>query len=299
MLLKKTLPEKAKDSKPKALFLSRREFLITSFVATGGFGLLLTGCSSSELQTVTPTQTTLEKHLDVIDTWIHSLNNEDINVFEQLHTDDVIAYLANSTDSYTGLAHLWDAYRRSTGVQIEKITAFGQDQSVCLLVNATRLNRSQCYVFDLSDGLIERIYEYESGSYNLASSPHFSGIEILGDDSGLQDRLDAMDKMFVDNVNNRDFSEQALTESSIWFGPVSAEPTVGFWESDAQGNVAYVRKFPRVHHKKIQTFGQGDLICCHVSIEYVSKGSLCFVGVFKNGKIAELYEFWSNAQPND
>jgi hypothetical protein len=38
------------------------------------------------------------------------------------------------------------------------------------------------------------------------------------------------------------------------------------------------------------------LICTHVVVEGAGVGSLCFVGVFQDGKIAELYEFWSDAR---
>ena len=273
--------------------LSRREFIELTALALGGLGLLLSGCTLVAEQGVAN-----GSHLAVVDEWIRAVNAEDVAGFEKLHTESFFCTNHSSIRPFSGQELICDLLQMSTGNQIEKLVAFGQDQSVCLLVNATRLNRSQCYVFNLVDEVIDRVYGYDSRQFNLASSPHFSGIEISGDDKGLQDRLNAMDDMFVDGVNNRDFSEQALTESSIWFNFKFSEPHVGFWQTDAEGNVSYVRSFPSVRHKRIQTFGQGNLVCSHIAVTIPPGGSLCFVGVFQDGKIAELYEFRSNAVVN-
>lgn len=276
------------DHSKGAQGLSRREFLKIALVASGGLGLWLSGCSPGTEQSVES-----EGPLAVVDEWIRTLNAEDVAGFEKLHTESVFATNHYREDPVSGREQVWDVFSKSTGSQLEKITAFGQDQSVCLLVNATKFNRSLCYVFNFVDGVIDKVYEYSSGQYDLSSSPQFSGIEISGDDSALQDRLDAMDNMFVDAANNRDLSLPLVTESTINFVVTSREPIIGrspWTEGD------YFTMFPSVSHKKIQTFGQGNLACTHVMVEGGPIGSLCWVVVFREGKIAELYEFWSEAK---
>jgi hypothetical protein len=273
--------------------LLRRGFIKMSVLASGALSFWLSGCTLGEEKDVENGNS-----FEVIDEWIRTVNAEDVTGFEKLHAESVFWTIYTNREPFSGREQIWDLHRVSTGNQIEKLVAFAQDQSVCLLVNATRFNRSQCYVFNLVDDMIDRVYGYDSRRFNLASSPHFMGIEVSGDDKGLQDRLNALDDMFLDGVNNRDFSEQALTESSLWFNFNSSEPHVGFWETDAEGNVSYVRNFPSVRHRRIQTFGQGNLVCSHIAVSDPPGGSLCFVGDFQDGKIAKLYEFRSNALVN-
>jgi hypothetical protein len=271
--------------------LSRREFLKIALVASGGLGLWLSGCSPGTEQTVEK-----EEPLAVVDEWIRMLNAKDVAGFEKLHTESVFATNHYRTDPSSGREQIWDVFSKSTGSQLERITAFGLDQSVCLLVNATKFNRSLCYVFNFVNGVIDRVYEYLSGRYDLSNSSHFLSIEISGDDSALQDRLDAMDDMFVHAVNNGDISVPHVTESTINFVATSREPIIGrspWTEGD------YSAVFPSVSHKKIQTFGQGDLVCTHIMVEGAPKGSLCWVARFQDGRIAQLYEFWSDAKVDE
>ena len=270
--------------------LSRLEFIKSIAVVSGSLGLWLSGCTLGAAQGLEN-----EGPLNVVDEWIRALNAADVAGFEKLHTETVFATSNIREEPYSGREHVWEMYRTSTGSQIEKITAFSQGQSICLLVNATKFSRSLCYVFNFVDGKIDRVYEYSSGQYDLASSPQFSGIEVSTDDTGLQERLDAMNHMFVEGLNNRDFSVPDLTDSAIFFVPTSPEPLIGR-DKIANDGEDYVRFFPDVIHREIQTFGQGNLICTHVVVEGAGVGSLCFVGEFQDGKIAELYEFWSDAR---
>lgn len=270
--------------------LSRREFIKLAAIASGGLGLWLSGCTPGVDQDVEN-----KGPLGVVDEWIRALNAEDAVRFERLHAETVFATSNYYTDPYSGRESVWEIYRASTGSQIEKITAFSQGQSACLLVNATKFSRSLCYVFSFVGGLIDRVYEYSSGRYDLASSPQFSGIEVVPDDTGLQERLDALKRLYVDGLNNRDFSSPEVADSAVWFGPDSAEPVVGKG-SIAKAGEAYVRFFPDAGHEEIETFGQGNLVCTHVMTTGTPKGSLCLVGVFQEGRIAELYEFWSDAR---
>jgi hypothetical protein len=290
----KLIPHKSTVNPHKdAHGLSRREFIKLTALVSGSLGLWLLGCTPGEepgVVSLTP--------LEVVDEWIRALNGEDAAVFEKLHSAAVFWTNNAFPEPFSGREQIWDLHRYTTGSHIEKVVAFSQDQSVCLLVNATRLNRSHCFVFNVRDDLIDGIYGYDSRAFDLARSPHFSGIDVSGDDSGLQDRLDAMDAMFVDGLNNRDFSDQPLTESSIWFNFKRFEPYIGYWETDAEGMVGYVRTFPSVRHEKIQTFGQGNLVCSHIAVSAPPGGSLCFVSDFQDGKITALYEFRSNAMVN-
>lgn len=273
--------------------LSRREFVKVTAIASAGLGLWLSGCAPGKEQSADS-----QDRLAVVDEWITALNAEDVRGFEKLHSESVFATTHAQRDPYAGREKVWDLYQASTRNQVEKIVAFGQDQSVCLLVNAAKINRSLCYVFNFLDGAIDRVYEYASGLYNLSTSPHFLDIEIAGDDSGLGDRLEAMDHEFVDVANDRDLSMigEEFAESAIFFGVMSSEPTVGR-EDIAKGGEQYIRLNPSLVHRKIQTFGQGNLVCTHVAVDGAGLlGSLCWVGVFENGKIAELYEFSSNAK---
>jgi hypothetical protein len=274
--------------------ISRRDFLRLTLIASGGMGLWLAGCSPGAKQAVEN-----EGPLVVVDEWIRALNAGDGPGFEKLHSESVLATTSDQSGSFSGWEQVWDVFSKSTDGQLEKIVAFSQDQSVCLLVNATRSNRSLCYVFNLVDGVIARVYEYTSGSYDLSSSAQFSGIEISGDDAGLQDRLDTVDYIFVESIEsfkkNRDLSFPGVKESVIFFVPTSTEPVAGY-ENFVKDGKDYVSFFPSVSHKTIQTFGQGNLVCSHVAAQGTSKGSLCFVAVFQDEEIAEVYEFWSDAR---
>jgi hypothetical protein len=104
-----------------------------------------------------------------------------------------------------------------------------------------------------------------------------------------------MKHMFVDGLNNRDFSSPDVADSVVLFVPTSSEPVIGK-EGFAKDGEDYVRLFPDVGHEEIETFGQGNLVCTHVMITGTPRGSLCIVGVFREGRIAELYEFWSDAR---
>jgi hypothetical protein len=269
---------------------SRREFIKLTVIASGGLGLWLAGCSPGDEQV-----TGNERQLAVVEEWIRALNAEDPEAFEGLHTESVLATIHYRRDLYSGRENVWEVYRTSTGNQIEKIITFSQDQLVCLLVNATKSNRSQCYVFDFVDGQIDKVFEYASGSYNLASSPQFTGIEVIPDNTGLHDRMGAMDEMFVKGLNNRDFSLPDVKETASMFVPTSSDPIVGK-ASIIEDGKDYVRLFSNVNHEKIDTFGQGNLVCTHVMVDGAPKGCLCFVAVFEDEKIAELYEFWSEAR---
>ena len=273
---------------------SRRDFIKLTLIASGGLGLWLAGCSSEVKQGVEN-----EGLMAAVDEWIRALNAGDVTGFEKTHSESVLATAHNRRDPISGREYVWDVFSKSTGSQLEKIAAFSQDQSVCLLVNSTKLNESLCLVFNLVDGVIAKVYEYSSGSYDLSSSAQFSGIEISGDDTGLQDRMDTVDYIFVDSLEslkkNRDLPLPGVNESVILFVPTSAEPVVGY-ENFVKDGRDYVSFFPSVSHKKIETFGQGNLVCSHVAAKGTQKGSLCFVAVFQDEEIAELYEFWSDAK---
>jgi len=270
--------------------LSRRNFIKMTLIASGGLGLWLAGCSPGVKQGVEN-----EEPLAVVDEWIRALNAEDVPGFEKLHSESLLATSHNRREPLSGREQVWDVFSKSTGSQLEKISAFSQDQSVCLLVNATKFNESLCYVFNLVDSVIARVYEYSSGSYNLFSSAQFSGIEISGDDTGLLDRLNLMDNIFIEGLNNRVFSVSGVKESVILFVPTSTGPLVGY-ENFVKDGEDYAKLFPSVSHEKIQTFGRGKLVCSHIAAKGISKGSLCFVAVFQDEEIAELYEFWSDAR---
>jgi hypothetical protein len=282
--------QNTKNHNKDAPSLGRRDFIKLTLIASGGLSLWIAGCSPGVEQSVEN-----EGPLAVGDRWIRALNAEDVPGFEKLLSESVLATTHNRGDPFSGREQIWDVFSKSTGSQLEKITAFSQDQSVCLLVNATKFNGSLCYVFNLVDGVIARVYEYSSGRYDLSSSAQFSGIEISGDDTGLQDRLDTMDYIFVESLENRDFSPPGVKESVILFVPTSTEPVVGY-ENFVKDGEDYARFFPSVSHEKIQTFGRGNLVCSHVAAKGTSKGSLCFVAVFQDEEIAELYEFWSDAR---
>lgn len=282
----------ANRSKSKRNFhrLTRREFVRLALVASGGLGLTLAGCSPQDERGRRD-----EGQPAVVDAWVAALNNEDMDSFTKLLSESVVATTHFEEDHVLGREQVWELYQASTGNQIEKIVHFGQDPSICLLTNATKFNRSLCYVFNIENGLINKIYEYTSGSYYLASSPLFSGLEVTMDEAGLGDRLVAMDAMFVDGLNNRDFSLPAVKDEAIMFVPTSTDPIIGK-ESISLDGESYALFYPSVNHKKIQTFGQGNLVCTHVMVSGAPKGSLCFVSVFDGGSIAELYEFWSDAR---
>jgi hypothetical protein len=282
--------QNAKNHHKDAPSLSRRDFIKLTLIASGGLGIWLASCSPGVKQGVEN-----EGTLAVGDRWFQALNAEDVPGFERLHSESVLATTHNRRDPFSGREQVWEVFSKSTGSQLEKIAAFSQDQSVCLLANATKINVSLCYVFNLVDGVIARVYEYSSGRYDLSNSAQFSGIEISRDDTGLQDRLDTMDYIFVEGLKNRDFSPPGVKESVIFFIPTSTEPVIGY-ENFVKDGEDYARFFPSVSHEKIQTFGQGNLVCCHVAAKGTSKGSLCFVAVFKDEEITELYEFWSDAR---
>jgi hypothetical protein len=286
--------QNTKDGHEDAPSLARREFIKLTLIASGGLGLWLAGCSPGAKQSAEN-----EGPLAVVDEWVRALNAGDVPRFGKLHSESVLATTHSKNDPFSGRERVWDVFSASTGNQLETIASFRQDESVCLLVNATNFNQSLCYVFNLVDGVIARVYEYSSGSYDLANSEQFSGIEISGDDTGLQDRLDTVDYIFVESLEsikkNRDLPFPGVKESVIFFVPTSTEPVSGY-ENFVKDGQDYVRFFPSVSHEKIQTFGQGNLACLHVAARGTSKGSLCFVAVFQDGEVAELYEFWSDAK---
>jgi hypothetical protein len=252
---------------------------------------LLSGCSPRADESAD------DELLSVVDHWIRALNKGDTPGFEKLHTESVYMTSNYQRDPFTGREEVWNIYKISTGNQIEKITAFRQEQSVCLLVNATKFNRSLCYVFNFSDGLIDSIYEYGSGKYYLTSTEQFSGIEFGEDGSGLADRLAILEEIFVTGLNNRDFSitDEYLADSAKFYVPTAEDPLIGKEEISKDGQ-AYAEFFSSVQHTKIETLGQGNQACIHVMVEGAPKGSLCWVAVFQEDSIAEIYEFWSDAR---
>jgi hypothetical protein len=104
-----------------------------------------------------------------------------------------------------------------------------------------------------------------------------------------------MEEIFVEGLNNRDFSAEFVTDSILFYVPNQRTPATGKVSFIRDGE-AYAQYFRAVMHEKIHAFGQGNLTCLHVKTEGAGKGSLCFVADFNDGKIAELYEFWSEAR---
>lgn len=266
--------------------ISRREFLKMSLAVSGALGLSLSGCSIASED---------DPLLVVVDEWISALNTGEVDRFTRLHTENAFATIHNRRDTVSGREYLYEIYRSSTQNEIDKIIAFRQEQSVCLIVNATKLEQSLCYVFNFAGELIDQVYEYDSGVYDLASSPDFPGIELLQGEEGLNNRLEIMEEIFVDGLNNREFSAEFVTDSILLYVPNQAIPATGK-DSFVRDGEAYAQYFRAVMHETIHTFGQGNLACLHVKTEGTGKGSLCFIADFSDGKIAELYEFWSEAR---
>jgi hypothetical protein len=270
--------------------LSRREFIKVAFLVTGGMGLSLVGCTPVGGQS-----TQVDGPLAIIDDWILALNGEDRSRFEKLHLDSVIGTTFSKDETYEGFQAVWDIYLKSNGGQIEKLVSFGREGSYCLVANATKFDRSLCYVFTIRDDVITRVYEYDSGYFDLANSDHFSGFDFKADEADLSKHLAAMDTMFVVAANKRDFSAPDVEESAIMFVPTSSEPLVGK-ETIQKDGEDYTSFYSSVVHKSIGTFGQGNLVCTHLISDGAPKGSLCFVGEFTGAKISKLYEFWSEAE---
>lgn len=265
--------------------ISRREFLKLSFAASGGLGLSLAGCKIASED---------DPLLVVVDEWISALNAGEVDRFTQLHTENACATIHNRRETVSGREYLYEAYRSSTQNEIDKIIVFRQEKLTCLIVDATKLERSLCYVFNFAGELIDQVYEYDSGAFNLASSPDFPGIELVKGDEGLNDRLEIMEEIFVEGLNNREFSAEFATDSILFYVPNQPIPNTGK-DSFVRDGEAYAQYFRAVMHEKIHAFGQGNLACLHVKTEGAGKRSLCFVAEFDDGKIAELYEFWSDA----
>lgn len=266
--------------------LTRRDFIKLSVLVSGGLGLWISGCSPEPNN---------DSSLAAVDEWVSTLNNEDVSGFEKLLSETVLMARNNRRDTSSGRDNAWQLFSVSTGNQLEKIITFGQGESVCLIANATKFDRSLCYVFNFAGGLIDKVYEYSSGRFDLASSPHFSGIEMTQDETDLRAQIEIMDNIFVHGLNNRDFSTPGLSESIIFFLPPVSEPIIGKEEVGKDGK-SYVQLFPNVSHKLIESFGEENLVCTHLIAEKAGKGSLCFVAVFEDQKIKELYEFWSDAR---
>jgi hypothetical protein len=151
--------------------LSRRGFIKLTALLSGGLGLWLSGCTPGEEKGVVS-----RTPLEVVDEWIQAVNGEDVAAFEKLHSEAVFWTNYAFPEPFSGREYIWDLHRFITGNQIEKVVAFSQDQSVCLLVNATRLNRSHCFVFNVGDDLIDRVYGYDSQAFDLARSPQYIDI---------------------------------------------------------------------------------------------------------------------------
>jgi hypothetical protein len=94
---------------------------------------------------------------------MQTINDDDMSGFEKLHAGTIFATANIYNQPISSLDHLWQAYRSSTFNQIEKVVAFGQDQSVCMLVNTPKINRSLCYVFNIKDDLIDRSTSIRQG----------------------------------------------------------------------------------------------------------------------------------------
>jgi ketosteroid isomerase-like protein len=270
--------------------LSRRGFLTVALAALAGLSLTLVGCSpdDSSIQGV-------DGNMAVVDDWIKAINAEDAAQFEKLHTETTAfhPYIQSSSPS-SGRQNVWDAFSHSYA-PLQKIYMLGQDDFVCLQVTAAEPKRSFLYVFRFEGDLIAQVHEY-SAIYDLSDVPLFDGAEITTNDAGLAERIDTVDSQ-VEALNERDLTRfmETFSEDAIQYGPMDGDPYSGA-ESIRNDLEAFLRGFPHVEMSPYQTFGQGNLVCQQVAVENAGIKSLGHLFVFEDGKVAQTYQYVSNAE---
>lgn len=267
--------------------VSRREFIRLSLISAAGLGIYLTGCTPSG-----GNNPGIEDKLAVSEEWLNAVNAGDATQFEELHTESVTIYPDFSKNPFSGRDQVWKYIGQPISGQLEKISAFGQDQAVCLQVTVTETGLSLCYVFEFVDSLIDKVYEYY-GEY-VFSPQEFGGLPF----SVVEDLPEYFDivESTIEQFNNQDigYVREYLPDFAVKYVPNSPEPLIGR-EAIIENTENFHSLFPDAIFKITSIFGQGNLICAQLSGENMVRKSFCFVYVVDDGKIPETYQYHSRA----
>jgi hypothetical protein len=267
---------------------TRREFLKMSLVASGGAGLYLAGCEHGER-----IDGELERRLAIVEDWFHATNSGDYARFEQLHTEKVFVYPDFSRVHFTGREQVLNHVCISDSSQVEKIAVFGEDQSVCLLANDNQKDIGMCYIFEFSDNLIKKIYEYW-GEYTIPVQ-EFGGSTSKPEKENFSQEFDLVESL-IRKINDHEigFENEFFPQSVKMYVPNLSDPLISPEEISTEGKT-FVNWFPRAKFKIVRLFAQGNLVCAQLVGENVPMNSFCFINVFKDGNITEVYQYYSRA----
>lgn len=271
------------------LLISRREFIKLSMIASGGLGLWLAGCAPAG-----GNKSEIEERLAVVEEWVEAVNAGDAARFEELHTESVTTYPDFSKISFSGRDQVWKNIGHPISGQLEKISAFGQDQSVCLQVILTQTGLSLGYIFEFAGNLIDKVYEYV-GEY-VISPQEFGGLPsaLAGKDPAAH--FDIVEGL-IEHINNQDFGNMSefFPDSAIMYVPDSPNQIHGL-EAIVEDIENFYSLYPDAVFNLRQIFGQGNLVCAQLTGENTVRKSFCFVHVVENGKIPETYQYQSRAE---
>jgi hypothetical protein len=270
-----------------------RNFIKIVLITSMTFIVVLSGCSAER----NPGAEDVE-YTQVLEQWITALNDEDITQFEQLHTETVTYSSHIHRSPHSGRENLWESIHGSNSSQLEKLSAFGQDETICLQVSETDSKKSFLYIFEFERGLISHIYSY-SAEYDLSTAPVSEGEELTTDDSKLAGRIGVINSQ-AEFLNDRDFSGFLTTfnDEAVLYVPPSRDPVIGIdgIRDDVQD---FVQNFPAVELDVFRTIGQGNLVCQQISVTNGPMRSLGFVNVFNGEKVSRVYEYLSQAEIGD
>jgi hypothetical protein len=151
-----------------------------------------------------------------------------------------------------------------------------------------------CYVFTFEDKLIDKVYEYW-GEYIIPINK-FGGSQSASynDDFSMQSNL--IRQMFERfNKHETGFESDLFPDSVIMYVPNLENPLIGP-EAMAEDTKNFYDGYPESAFTIERIFGQGNLVCTQVAGENMAMKSFCFVNVFQDGEISEIYEYFSRAE---
>jgi ketosteroid isomerase-like protein len=276
-----------KDLTHSRVQFTRREFLKLSLISSGGLSLTLAGCAPGGGDG-------FEDKLALVEDWYQAVIRGDSARFEQLHTESVTVIPDFTNAHFTGRQQVLKHICIPNAGQTEVITAFGNDQAACLLINDVQKGIGMCYLFSFDDNLIDRVYEYW-GEYivpidNFGGSPSAS----INEDFSMQSNL--VGQIFERfNRHEVGFESELFPNSVIMYVPNLENPLIGPEAMSKNAKTQY-DEYPEAEFRIKQIFMQGNLVCTQVAGENMAMKSFCFVNVFKDGEISEIYEYFSRAE---
>jgi hypothetical protein len=211
-----------------------------------------------------------------------------------MHTETVAVYPDFSNAYFTGRQQVLKHICIPNAGETEVITTFGDDQSACLLINDVRKGIGMCYVFTFEGNLIDRVYEYW-GEYVVPRNK-FGGSPSASNNDDFSMQTNLIEKIF-ERINRHEvgFENDFCPDSVIMYVPNLENPIIGP-EAMTENVKALYDGYPEAAFEITRIFRQGNLVCTQVAGENMAMKSFCFVNVFRDGEISEIYEYFSRAE---